>query len=229
MSKTIKYLKNNKVHKLVISPAFARIHAHLCGDGCLFTSKSRRSEKELLVHPRKNLIRNNWYTYYTNTNDFLVKQYISDVKKVLKRKVVKTHKFGYEIQNKWVYTLFKKLGVLKSHDWYIPKEILNSSLNIKKEWLKAFFDDEAHVSSSNIIINLVNYKVLKQIQKMLKEFNIKSNLNGPYHWRQFTSYHLIILKESLVIYNSKIGFYHPKKKKQLSTLIKNMGTQGHSP
>ena len=140
--KKIKVKRGHRHYSVEINPEFARIHAHLCGDGSLYTSRKKRSKKELFAHPRKNLIRKLWFTNYTNTNEVLVKQFISDVKNVLKRKVVKVQKFGYEVQNKWVFELFRKLGVLNSHSWYIPCEILSASNDVKIEWLKAFFDDE---------------------------------------------------------------------------------------
>ena len=36
-----------------VSEREARIHAHVCGDGGLYTAFVRRSSKDLIAHPRK--------------------------------------------------------------------------------------------------------------------------------------------------------------------------------
>jgi len=84
---------------------------------------------------------------------------------------------------------------------------------VKIEWLKAFFDDEAHVSvpHKRIVLNIVNKKGLEQIQALLLLFGIKPSSNGPYLCRNYFSYHLTIYKNSIQRYSGLIGFYHPKK------------------
>ena len=135
-----------------------------------------------------------------------------------------------EIQGKWLYDLFKYYGAGKSKEWSIHKEIIGASDKIKSQWLMAFFDDEAHVSKTRkrIVLNIVNLKGLKQIKKLLNDMNINSKLNGPYFYKEFYSYHLTIYKSSIQKYSNFIGFTHPKKRKDLYEIVKNMGTQGIS-
>lgn len=89
------FLKNAK-----LALAFARIHAHISGDGYIEKTVSRRSKKELLSHPRKNIIRNRYYVRYVNMETTLVEQFIKDVKELFGRKVVKLRRYEYEVCGK---------------------------------------------------------------------------------------------------------------------------------
>jgi len=214
-----------------ITPEFARLHAHICGDGCLYKVKTNRSKKELIQHPRKNTIRNRFHLSYCNTNKVLLKSYINDLKTAFNRiGVFDPSKNQVDAQAKWLYDLFKFFGAGKSKEWYIPNKIMLSSKNIKSQWLKAFFDDESHVSKTHkrIVLNIVNKKGLVQIRTLLKEMNIESKLGGPYICREFYSYHLTVNKTYLERFEKFIGFNHPKKIKDLHEVVRNMGTQGIS-
>lgn len=211
---------------VMISQELARIVAHIAGDGYIGTYSQRRSPKELLEHPRENKIRKRWRVRYVNTEPALVRQFIRDVKKEFNRKVVAYPKHEYEIGSKRIYTVVKNLGALKSHEWFIPQEILSASDKVKIAWLQAFFDDESHVSmpQKRIVLNMVNVHGLKQVQSLLREFGIDSTLTGQYSHKQFLSYHLSIYRDSVVRYAERIGFYHPKKKAHLAKIVK-MGVQ----
>ncbi|MBW2976410.1 hypothetical protein KY347_03115 [Candidatus Woesearchaeota archaeon] len=212
---------------LIITPEFARLHAHICGDGFLFKVKTNRSKKELIQHPRKNTVRNRFHLGYCNTNAFLLKLFIKDLKIAFNRiGVFIPSKNQVDVQAKWLYYLFKTFGAGKSKEWRIPDKIVSASKEIKIQWLKAFFDDEAYVSKTQkrIVLNIVNYKGLKQIQSLLNNLNIVSRLNGPYYYKKFYSYHLTIYKNNLLTYSNLIGFNHTKKRRILQELVKNMGT-----
>ena len=69
-----------------MTPALARIHARICGDGYTSHSLKRRSPKELLKHPRKK-VRRDWFEIkYTATDESLRKQFKEDVLEVFNRK-----------------------------------------------------------------------------------------------------------------------------------------------
>ncbi len=211
----------------MISPELARIVAHICGDGYVGTYIQRRSPKELIVHPRKNLFYRRWVVRYVNTEPALVKQFVQDAKREFKRVVVpREKKHEYELSAKWIYEKVTFLGAGKSHDWFIHDEILASPRAVKAAWLQAFFDDEAHVSrpQKRIVLNIVNKPGLRQVKKLLQEFGIRSTLHGPYKYGEFYSYHLNIYRDSIPRYAEDIGFYHPKKKAHLAEILK--GTYG---
>ena len=216
---------------LRITPEFARLHAHICGDGYMATTRTKRSKRELEQHPRRNLIRNRFHVRYCNDNTILLKQFVKDFKRVFNRiAVLIPSKNEIDVQAKWLYLLFKDLGAGKSKEWSVPKEIMEASDKIKSQWLMAFFDDEAYVSKirKKIVLNIVNLKGLKQIKKLLNDMSINSKLNGPYFYKKFYSYHLTIYKSSIQRYSDFIGFTHPKKRRDLYNIVKNMGTQGIS-
>ncbi len=113
------------------------------------------------------------------------------------------------------------LGAGKSKEWSIPNNIMQSSNNVKVAWLQGFFDDESHVSIKNkrIILNIVNQNGLKQIQTILHDLEIESNIRGPYFYKKFYSYHLSIYRNNIIRYANAIGFIHPKKIIQLLELV----------
>jgi hypothetical protein len=208
----------------MISPELARIVAHIAGDGYSCVYQQKRSEKELISHPRKKKTQTRWYVRYVNTEPALIKQFTDDVKKEFNRKVVPKKKYEYEVSSKWIYEMVTRLGALKSFTWFIPEEVISASSEVRTAWLQAFFDDEAHVSvpQKRIVLNMVNEKGLKQVQKVLGEFGINSNLRGPYKCRQFFSYHLTIYRDSIANYAKFVGFNHPKKKRHLAQIVKNL-------
>lgn len=219
----VSYNKNHEVISIdFVSPELARIVAHISGDGYVGTYNQRRGKNELKVHPRKNTIRKKYYVRYVNTETILVKQFADDIKTEFNRTLVKLRRHEYDISGKRIHSLLTALGAGKSFNWFISEKITQSQDNkVKIEWLKAFFDDEAHVSVSHkrIVLNIVNKKGLEQIQSLLLFFGIKSSLNGPYFCRNYFSYHLTIYKNSIQRYSDLIGFYHPKKVRCLQEII----------
>ena len=216
-----------------ITPEFARIHAHICGDGYICTGKSKRSKKELLDHPRKNLIRNRYYVRYVNTNNVLANQFVEDVKTFFGRKVVKLKKFEYDVSGKWIYDILKGNGVLKSHNFFIPLFITKSEEIIKKEWLKAFFDDEAYIYRKVIYLTIVNKKAILQIKQLLSELRIDSKFYGPYFSKNpnhRASYRIAIRGNSVLKFRENVGFSHPDKKIKLNFICDKImvGTLGLS-
>jgi intein/homing endonuclease len=208
----------------MISPELARIVAHIAADGYSCVYQQKRSEKELISHPRKKKTQTKWYVRYVNTEPALVKQFVNDAKKEFDRVVVKKKVCEYEIAGKWIYEIVTKLGALKSFTWFIPEEVTSAGSEVRTAWLQAFFDDEAHVSvpEKRITLNMVNENGLKQVQKLLSEFGIKSTLNGPYKCRQFFTYHLRIYRDSIRNYAMMVGFVHPKKKRHLTEVVEKI-------
>ena len=204
-----------------ITPEFARLHAHICADGYIYSGKSKRSQNELIAHPRRNLIRNRFYVRYVNMEETLKNQFEEDIMSVFGRKSQWLKKLEIGVCGKWIYEIFFNLGALKSHSWFIPKKIRKSRRKVRAEWLKAFFDDESYVSKKQkrIVLNMVNKNGLDQVQLMLGDFGIKSRLKGPYNYKKYSSYHLTIYKESLLNYWKFIGFNHPKKKKESDGIL----------
>lgn len=215
------FVKNTK-----ITPELARLHAHICGDGCIYTTKTKRNKKDLLQHPRKNIIRNNFHIEYWNNDINLLYQFLADIKNVFNRGGALILKRKHiDVQGKRPYTLLKVLGAANSYEWFISKKIISSSNEVIIEWIKAFFDDEAHVplKKKNISVSSVNKKGLCQVKRLLSKFGISSKVLGPYFYhtyKQFYIYHLYIDSKNIKNYHELIGFNLLKKKERLKNLIK---------
>jgi hypothetical protein len=210
---------------------FTRIHAHISGDGYTSVTRTRRSAKEQIDHPRKDQCRNRYYTRYVNVDQTLVEQFKKDVKSVFGRKVTTLRKHEYEVCGKWILDIMRENGALKSHTWFIPKTIMNAPKKIKKEWLKAFFDDEGWVGKCHIGLAVVNEKGIKQIIVLLKEFGINTKYDiyeqkNPNHR---TRHEIRLRKEDTIKYYYSVGFSCPKKKNRLVKLIKKWGCWDSNP
>jgi len=206
-----------------ITPAFARIHAHICGDGCIYKVRTNRSKKELIQHPRKNTVRNRFHIRYFNNDISLLKQFIKDVHTVFNRRCCLNLKNNYiDVQGKWLYDIFKFLGAGKSHEWFISDKILSSSNEVIIEWIKSFFDDEVYVPLKRrcIEVGSVNKKGLNQIKKLLFSLGIISIIHGPYWYKGFFSYRLYIDSKNVRKYHELVGFTSLKKKRRLDNLLR---------
>ncbi|MDO8537890.1 MAG: LAGLIDADG family homing endonuclease [archaeon] len=207
-----------------ISPEEARIHAHICGDGCLTISKGRRFGKYLLKYknPYKKRIRVYYTARYSNKDKDLLNKFSEDAKIAYSVKAIKSTEWELYLSAKWIYERLKNMGAGKSHEWFIHDSILNSDQMVISEWLKAFFDDEGHVDieSGYITLNSVNKNGLIQVSQMLEKIGITNySIKGPYFYKQFSSYRLKILSKSLNDFYKKVGFYSNPKQESLKILL----------
>jgi len=108
-------------------------------------------------------------------------------------------------------------GSLKTLEWSFP--VFCDSKEKKKEWLRAFFDCEAHVNKKSIVIQSVNEKGIEQIRQCLEEFNIVSR-TYKYERKQknWNNNYLLFInrKEDKQRFLKEIGFTHHKKLEKLS-------------
>ncbi len=211
------------INNVKITKEIARLHAHICGDGCVYSTKTNRSKKELLQHPRKNTVRNRFHINYSNNDEDLLYQFIGDLKNHFGRVgVINSRRNNVDVQGKWLHDLFVNLGAGKSKEWFISEKILTKSKKILAEWVKAFFDDEAYVPIKRrcIEVNSVNRNGLLQIKSILSSLGIQSKVRGPYWYKQFFIYRLCIDSKNIENYAKMIGFSSTKKRKRLRSLLK---------
>lgn len=132
---------------------------------------------------------------------------------------IKARKVRMELRfrSKRVFDRLTELGAGKSREWHISKTIKNSSKIVKKEWIKAFFDDEATVDIQNkrIRVKSVNFKGLNDVKSLLEDFSIKSVITGP---NIDNSWYLTLSCKNVEIFRKKIGFYHPSKNAKLHSI-----------
>ena len=158
-----------------ITPALARIHSHICGDGYVYSYQTKDIYGPWAKY-RKNPIRTRYFVGYTNYNIDLLKEFQKDVYETFGIKGQKIYKNDVKASSKKIWEFMKKMGAGDSYNWRIPKEISKSSKEVMKNWIRAFFDDEAYFDKNKkgevirIRVKCVNKKGLTQLMKMLKEF-----------------------------------------------------------
>ena len=170
---SLKYKRNRSLPKvkipIKITPTLARIHAHICGDGNLFQYK----EKDCYGYLGCYKLNNYRYRYglgYTNMDQRLIREFMEDIKSTFGLKPYYRDNY-VRVKSKDVWVFLRELGAGKSRDWFISPKIVKASKEIKKNWIRAFFDDEACFNAGGRIrVRSVNRKGLIQVMKMLIEF-----------------------------------------------------------
>lgn len=187
-------------------PLKARIHGYLCGDGSVSLRKEKnKTHSEIRFYP----------------DDLSMARAYSVALRVCYQKVPSIKKLNnyYRVYLNSIIVAkdLLKDGSFHSLEWSIPDWVLENPA-YSKEWLRAFFDSEAHVGKREIRIQSVNKRGLLQIQQLLNDLSISSkfysyqrkNLN----WN--TNYHLAVFgaknKNSFL---KKIGFNHSIKLRKL--------------
>jgi len=188
----------------------ARICGFLAGDGSVYINKGGKN------------------SYHYNICFFpdhisLVKTFVKSFNFLypLTPRIKKIKKYyRLRLKSKLIYrnlTSFSNFGVLK---WNIPLAILKTK-ELKKEWLRAFFDCEGCVGKRAIQVQSVNKKGLYSVQRLLRELDINSKMyiyqRKNKKWN--INYILMILgKENIKKYIQLIGFNHSEKLKKLINL-----------
>ncbi len=194
----------------------ARIAAHVCGDGWL-TKYLERNSLQIVNGRRYRRERIRYVIGYCNNEKLLLEQFENDMMKIFDLKPIRV-RTELRFRSKRVFDRLSYLGAGKSREWFIGKEIRKANRSVKKEWIKAFFDDE---STSNfrygrIQIKSINLRGLRSIKRLLKDFNIQSNITGR---NIDNTWYLNMTRENTIKYYKNIGFDHPIKKSNLKNLV----------
>lgn len=205
-------IKNPKVGFEDLTKEKARIIGHLIGDGCVYKCRTDYNMK-----------------YEVKDND-LLEQFEKDLIFVYGLKPTKgfnpsgkTSKLipYVRLRSKLVFGDLKRYCEFGSANWFVPSQILFANQNIKIEFLRALFDDEGSViperDSAIIRLYSINLAGLKQIQKMIEEFNIPSKIVAGYGSKR-NVYGLII--RNIKLFCSKIGFNSIRKQSKLRKYVK---------
>ena len=202
-----------------LTPGIARIHAHICGDGCVYISREKRSLASLIKHPRKKLDVNQYIIEYYNKCNELLNEFKKDMEKEFSRKASYSPK-KFRLRIRGAKHIIEKLEVQSknSRNWVVPNYISSSSLEIIKNWLRAFFDDEStvDVQRKRIRVKLMNKLALIQISFLLSKLKIDSRITGQ---NIDGSWYLNVPKDYLRTYQMEIGFLHPQKKDKLEKVV----------
>jgi len=153
-----------------MTPALARIHAHICGDGCMYSYRDKDTYGYWAKY-RKNPVRTRYVIDYSNNNEDLLKEFQNDMYEIFGVKGKKIYKNAIKVNSKRIWEFLRKMGAGNSYNWNIPKEIRNGSKEVQKNWIRAFFDDEAYFNDKGRIrVKCINKEGLKQIIEMLRKF-----------------------------------------------------------
>ena len=162
-----------------ITPALARIHAHLCGDGYLYSYRVKDTYGPWAKY-RKHPYRIRHVSAYTNTNHDLLDEFRRDIIATFgihgQGYIGKPPKTEIRINSLRLYQYMKNLGAGNSRGWSVPDVFMHAPPLIAKSWIRAFFDDEADFDEnsngevSRIRVKCVNKQGLLSVQKMLERF-----------------------------------------------------------
>ena len=113
-----------------------------------------------------------------------------------------------------------------SDKWVVPNQIIESSEEIKKEFLKALFDDEGSIIIGKkyfeIRLYSINFGGLKQVQNLIDEFGISSKIRSGYGSKR-NVYGLAITKDREK-FSSQIGFNSIRKHTKLNNHLKKINS-----
>lgn len=195
-----------------------RIIARLKGDGSVFVAGRRKT---------------NYYIKFFSKNETELERFREDIKTVygLKTKVSEKqsgknplikikHHF---IRSKLSFEDLKKYGPFGSYDWRVPKDIKYGPIEIQKEFIKTFAEDEGTVILKNPSVRIysVNLEGLKDIQKMLENLGIETGISIGYGFGR-NVFGLVIKRKSIHAFGTEIGFLSDNKNRKLNELIEKL-------
>ena len=193
-----------------IAASEARIHAHICGDGHLYTEKGDWGTRYIIE--------------YTNTNQSLIEEFVNDAKHAYNASptvIWRRNKRSYiaRFKSRYAFRRLTSLGAGSSNNWRIDIKILDENKFLIVNWLGAFFDDEAYVDTSTkrIAVTSVNLKGLKDVSTLLEFIGIKSCIYKIMHGRAFKL--VISRKQNLLKYAEKVGFKSRTKSMKLASIL----------
>jgi len=190
-----------------LSTEKSRIIAHLIGDGCVFKSnhdyniKYEVKDKELLYSFEKDMLS----VYGLKLTKGLNKSGKTDSMIPFVR-----------LRSKLVYEDLHKYATYYSADWTIKDELIHSNMSIKREFLKAFFDDEGSVVKQGKYVQVRLYSInidgLKKNEKIINFFGIRTRISKGYGLSR--NVYAIIIKDK-VKFSNIIGFNLKRKQEKL--------------
>jgi intein/homing endonuclease len=121
------------------------------------------------------------------------------------------------LRSKAAYYDLLRFAAFFSKDWEIKRPVLDADEGIKRQFLKALFDDEGSVKSKReVALYSINLNGLLQVREMLGYFGISSKIRGGFG--QNRNVHAILIKD-IQRFRKEIGFGLERKQKRLQEVI----------
>jgi len=193
-----------------LQPAKARIIARLIGDGCIYRSKYTIKYE---VQDKESL---SSFSHDVKDVYGLDIKYGSNLSGITGRPIP-----FVRLRSKKVYDDLMQYGPYDSYNWRISNIVFKANKDVKKEFLKALFDDEGTVHPSKKIVKFysVNLFGVMQVQSILQEFGIDSKIYAGYGCKR-NVYGLVIVGETnLRKFANEIGFGLERKMIKLSKIV----------
>ena len=213
-------IKEKKAHNPIIVPTFlttdfAEFLGYVVGDG----------------HIEKN------YVEITNEDPEVIAR-LKELSKILfniapsiKRDMRTKQMFKIQLCSKTLVEIMKIFGLFpgkKGKELKVPSQILRSSNEIVRAFIKAYFDCDSYPHQNIRQIELVSESkiIIQQINLLLRRFGILSTISKKYvktmpYWR------LIIKAKHAETYAEKIGYLIKKKQNKINCYKKIGEFQGH--
>ena len=202
----------------MISKSFARCLAKISGDGYLYYRYIRYRNKcpELINEFKEDIIKE-----FGNIN-------LTKGKTNSGTQFIQIH--GKRIIGKFL----EHLPDFRSNYIFVPDSIKDANLKIKKEFLRAFYDDEGSPSlrifnknkqwKRTLTLSSNSKRILEEIKNILfKDFGIKSNQIIVCDKTKGCFVLGISGKENFTKFKRAIEFKHPRKIKKLGLIIQSYG------
>ena len=203
-----------------LSKELARIIAHLIGDGHLNLNK-------------RGIVQCAYY----NQSEALRNLFKNDVKKIfgvekLSEGINKTTPY-VRVLSSVAHIIFSLIGDCNSKKARVSNFIKTADVTIQKEFLSAFFDDEAHVRYKPpfryVEIALCNEPLLEDLKDLLRNFGINPSRTLHKQQRGFAAHTFYIRTYlNLQLFAEKTGFYHPSKREKMQKILKDPGRKSYA-
>ncbi|MAH03846.1 hypothetical protein CMI39_03610 [Candidatus Pacearchaeota archaeon] len=197
-----------------------KIHAYIASDGLIgfWNCKETRGNS---FRVRKRFSRVRFY----NQNEELINDYINAVKKACPHLTYVRYikrRSEVDLRSQILAKGLLNLGDISTRNWELPQNINKRQ---KRIWLGTFVDCDGTIQNRKydrfIAIDSINLRGLKEISKVLENFNITNKIY-TIKYKDNISYRLkIFRKENLIRFNKLIDLKHPIKKKKLVEAIRS--------
>jgi intein/homing endonuclease len=121
------------------------------------------------------------------------------------------------LRSKIAFDDLHRFATFFSKDWKIKQPVLDADTEIKRQFLKALFDDEGSVKSKReVALYSINLDGLLQVKEMLQSFGISSKIGSGFG--QNRNVHAILIRD-LQTFAKKVGFGLERKQRRLQEVI----------